>query len=95
MSKQSRNTVSMTVIRTGDFVNQGSTTFTVKGVDQRERGQKFFTLYIPVSSVSDRASLSELSLLTAGNQLTLDFEGTIDNEGFVYVDILHSLQVRR
>lgn len=95
MPQSSCNTLSMTVNRTSDFVLNGTTFFTVKGVTMRDGQDRFFTLCIPASSVSSRQVLSELSLVSHGNLMELDFKGTITNDGFVAVDTVYSLQVRR
>lgn len=96
MSQVSRNTLSMTVNRTNDFVLSGTTVFAVKGVSAVAMGQdKFYTLCIPAGSVENRQTLCELSLLGHGSVIKVVFDGNIAEDGFVTVDQLHVLQIRR
>ena len=95
MSRSSHNLQSLSVKRTSSFVMNGTTTFTVKGLGicPNGGGNKFFTLCIPVSGVSCRQVLSELSLLTSDCSIAVEFDGTIADDGFVTVETLRTLKV--
>lgn len=96
MPQASPHTLSMTVNRTSDFVLNGNTIFAVKGISAVSQGQdKFFTLCIPACSVESRQLLCELSLLGHGSLIKVVFDGTIADDGYVTIDQLHVLQIRR
>ena len=109
MPQASRNTLSMTVNRTNDFVLNGTTIFAIKGVScgpttvcnvnggngVAVRPDKFFTLCIPAGAVESRQLLCELSLLGHGSVIKVVFDGTIADDDYITVDQLHVLQIRR
>jgi hypothetical protein len=96
MSRVTRHPLSMTVNRTSDFILNGATVFAVKGISMAANGQdKFYTLCIPAGSVESRQLLCELSLLSHGNVIKVEFDGRIAEDGYVNIDQLHDLEIRR